>query len=142
MQTSLRHALRSLKRTPVFTGAAMLTLVLGIGSIGAMFSIVYGVLLAPLPYGQPDRLVSVDLRSPELRRIQQPPGVYFTYKRFARSLSDVGFYRTGNANIWTDGDGDAPERVTATWVTASTIRMLQVAPLLGRSFVDGEDRPN
>jgi len=142
MQTSLRHALRSLKRAPVFTGAAILTLGLGIGSIAAMFSIVYGVLLAPLPYGQPDRLVSVDLLTPELRRIQQPPGVYFTYKRLARTLSDVSFYRTGNANIWTDGDGDAPERVTATWVTASAIQLLRVPPLLGRTFTRGEDRPN
>src|SRR5678810_852716 len=142
MPTSLRYALRSLKRTPVFTVAAVLTLVLGIGSVAAMFAIVYGVLLAPLPYGQPDRLVSVSLQSPEPRRIQQPPGIYFTYKRLARSLSDVSFYRTGNANIWTDGDGDAPERVTATWVTASTIGMLQVAPLLGRSFTADEDRPN
>ena len=142
MATSLRYALRSLKRTPMFTGAAILTLALGTGSVAAMFAIVYGVLLAPLPYGQPDRLVSVGLQTPELRRIQQPPGVYFTYKRFARTLSDVSFYRTGNANIWTDGAGDAPERVTATWVTASTIRMLQVPPLLGRSFMDDEDRPN
>src|SRR5262252_3077050 len=139
---SLRHALRSLKRTPVFTGAAILTLVLGLGSIAAMFAIVYGVLLAPLPYGESDRLISVGLQTPELRRIQQPPAVYFIYKRFARRISDIGFYRTGNANIWTDGDGDTPERVTATWVTASTIRMLQVAPLLGRSFTDDEDRPN
>ncbi|HTK53707.1 MAG TPA: ABC transporter permease [Gemmatimonadaceae bacterium] len=142
MATSLRYALRSLKRTPMFTGAAILTLALGTGSVAAMFAIVYGVLLAPLPYGQPDRLVSVGLQTPELRRIQQPPGVYFTYKRFARTLSDVSFYRTGNANIWTDGAGDAPERVTATWVTASTIRMLQVPPLLGRSFTGDEDRPN
>jgi predicted permease len=142
MATSLRYALRSLKRTPVFTVAAILTLVLGIGSVAAMFAVVYGVLLAPLPYGRPERLVSVGLQTPELRRIQQPPGIYFTYKRLARSLSDVSFYRTGNANIWTDGDGDAPERITATWVTASTIRMLLVAPLLGRSFADGEDRPN
>src|SRR5678815_5164976 len=142
MATSLRYALRSLKRTPVCTVAAILTLVLGIGSVAAMFAIVYGILLAPLPYGQPDRLVNVSLQTPELRRIQQPPGVYFTYKRFSRSLSDVGFYRTANANIWTDGDGDAPERVTATWVTASTIGMLQVAPLIGRSFTNDEDRPN
>ncbi len=119
MATSLRYALRSLKRTPVFTVAAILTLVLGIGSVAAMFAIVYGVLLAPLPYGQPDRLVSVSLQTPEPRRIQQPPGIYFTYKRFARSLSDVSFYRTGKANIWTDGNGEAPERVTATRVTAS-----------------------
>ena len=142
MATSLRYALRSLKRTPVFTVAAILTLVLGIGSVAAMFAIVYGVLLAPLPYGRPDRLVSVGLQTPELRHLQQPPGVYFTYKKLARSLSDISFYRTGNANIWTDGDGDAPGWVTATWVTASTIRMLQVAPLLGRSFTDDEDRPN
>src|SRR3954454_2536885 len=141
MATSLRYALRSLKRTPVFTVAATLTLVLGIGAVAAMFAIVYGVLLAPLPYGQADRLVSIDLQTPELRRIQQPPGVYFTYKRFARTLSDVSFYRTGNANIWTDGDGDAPERVTATWVTASTIPLLQVTPLLGRSsFTNEENR--
>jgi predicted permease len=131
-----------LKRTPVFTVAAILTLVLGIGSVAAMFAIVYGVLLAPLPYGHPDRLISVGLQTPELRRIQQPPAVYFTYKRFARRLGDIGFYRTGNANIWTDGDGDAPERVTATWVTASTIQMLEAAPLLGRSFRSDEDRPN
>jgi predicted permease len=142
MLTSLRLALRSLKRTPVFTVATILTLVLGVGSSASMFAIVYGVMLAPLPYGHPDRLVSIGLETPELRHIQQPPAVYFTYKRFARRLEDIGFYRTGNANIWTDGDGDAPERVTATWVTASTIQMLQVPPLLGRSFMTGEDQAN
>ena len=133
MPTSLRHALRSLKRTPAFTAAAILTLVLGIGSVAATFAIVYGVLLEPLPYGHPDRLVSIGLGSPELRRIEQPPAVYFTYKRFARRIDDIGFYRTGNANIWTLDAGDAPERVTATWVTTSTIPLLQVAPILGRS---------
>ena len=142
MPTSLRHALRSLRRTPIFTGAAILTLVLGIGSVAAMFAIVYGVLLAPLPYGHPDQLVSVGLETPEVRRIQQPPAVYFTYKRFAQRIADVGFYRTGNANIWTRDRGDAPERVTATWVTASMMQLLQVTPMLGRPFASDEDRPN
>ncbi|HEY9228790.1 MAG TPA: ABC transporter permease [Gemmatimonadaceae bacterium] len=144
MPMSLRHALRSLKRTPVFTGAAILTLVLGIGSLAATFAIVYGVLLAPLAYGNPDRLISVgpDPQSAGLRRIQQPPAVYFTYKRFARRIAEIGFYRTGSANIWTSDGGNEPERVTATWVTSSTIPLLQVTPTLGRSFRDDEDRPN
>ncbi|MDF2775337.1 MAG: permease, partial [Geminicoccaceae bacterium] len=138
----IRHALRSLKRTPVFTAAVVLTLALGAGSVGAMFTVVYGVLLAPLPYGRPARLVSVALQTPELRRMQQSPAFYYTYTRFARRLADLGFYRTGNANIWTKDDGDAPERVTATWVTASTIRLLEVKPLLGRTFTNEETRVN
>ena len=142
MPTSLRHALRSLKRTPVFTVAVILTLVLGIGSVSSMFAIVYGVLLKPLPYGHPDRLVSVGLQTAEVRRIQQPPAVYFTYQRFAQSLAAIGFYRIGNANIWTGAGGDTPERVTATWVTASTIPLLQVTPMLGRSFTNDEERVN
>ena len=144
MPFSLRHALRSLRRTPVFTVVATLTLVLGLGSIAATFAIVYGVLLAPLAYGNPDRLVSVGLdpRSVELGRMQQPPAVYFTYKRFAQRIADIGFYRTGNANIWTRGGTEAPERVTATWVTASTIPLLQVQPILGRMFTSDEELPN
>src|SRR5918998_2571713 len=137
---SLTHALKSLRRTPVFATAAALTLALGIGSVAAAFAIAYGVLLDPLPFGHPDRLVSISLRSTELRRIQQPPAIYHTYKRFARRIADIGFYRTGNANLAaSDGVAD-PLRVTATWVTASTIPLLQVAPILGRSFTDDEDR--
>ena len=144
MPTSLRHALRSLKRTPVFTVAAILTLALGIGSVAATFAIVYGVLLAPLPYGHPERLISIGLtpRSAELQRIQQPPAVYFTYKQYARRLEDVGFYRTGSGNIWGTDCNNDPERVTATWVTSSTLPLLQVKPILGRWFTNDEDRPN
>ncbi|HUQ80821.1 MAG TPA: ADOP family duplicated permease [Gemmatimonadaceae bacterium] len=142
MPTSLRYALRSLGRTPAFTVAVILTLVLGLGSVASMFAIVDGVLLEPLPYGHPDRLVSVGLQTAEVQRIQQPPAVYFTYKRFARTIVDVGFHRTGNANIWTGDGAVAPERVTATWLTASVIPLLQVKPILGRSFTADEERLN
>lgn len=144
MSTSLRHAVRSLKRTPVFTVAAILTLVLGVGSVAAVFAIVYGVLLAPLPYGHSDRLISVglDSRSGEVRHVQQPPAVLLTYRRFAHRIDDIAFYRTWNANIWTGDGGDTPERVTATWITASMIPMLQVRPILGRSFTNDEERLN
>jgi MacB-like periplasmic core domain len=133
--------MRSLKRAPVFAITAVLTLVLGVASVASMFAIVHGVLLAPLPYGQPERLVSVGLEATAQRRMRQPPAVYFTYQRSARSLEDVAFYRTGNANLWTEGDDDAPERVAATWVTASLIPMLRVAPILGRSFTAEEESP-
>ena len=141
MSATLRHAFRALARTPLFTAAATFTLVLGIGSVAAIFAIVYGILLAPLPFGRPDRLVSVgiDARSPELRHVLQPPGVYFTFKRYARRIDDIAFYRSGNANIWAS-DADQPERVTATWVTASAIPLLQVAPILGRSFSAEDDQ--
>jgi len=132
------HAFRSLQRTPVFTIAVILTLVLGVASVGSMFAIVHGVLLAPLPYGNPDRLVSVGLQSAELRRMSQAPGLYFTYERFARRLEGVGLYRTGSTNIRTSGDG-AAESVIATWVTASMVPLLQVPPLLGRSFNADEE---
>ncbi len=143
---SLTQPLRSLRRTPVFAAAAALTLALGIGSAGAAFAIAYGVLLGPLPYGHPDRLVSVglDLRSADLQRVDQPPAVYLTYKRLAARIADIGFYRTGNANLSADSgageDAADAQRVTATWVTASAIPLLQVKPLLGRSFTDDEDR--
>jgi len=138
MRFSLQ-AFRSLKRTPAFTVAVILTLVLGVSVVASMFAIVYGVLLAPLPYGQPDRLVSVSLKSVELGSIRQPTAVYFTYKQFATSVEDVGFYRTGSSNLWIEGDDAAAESVIATWVTASMMPLLKVPPLLGRSFTSEEE---
>ena len=134
------RALRSLGRTPGFAAAATLTLALGIGAVAVAFAIVHGVLLEPLPYGRPDRLVSVGLRSAELPRMRQPPAVYLTYERFARRIEALGFHRTGNANVVPPGGISDPQRVTAAWVTASTIPLLEVSPLLGRSFTDEEDR--
>ena len=82
---AIRHALRSLKRTPVFTIAVILTLAVGIAAVGSMFAIVYGVLLAPLPYGEPDRLVSVRLHAAESGEIGQPPALQVTYAQGAQT---------------------------------------------------------
>lgn len=140
----LRFALRALRARPLFTAAAAFTLVLGIGAAAAMFAVVYGVLLAPLPYGRPERLVSVGLevRAPEHRRLPHPSGTYQVFRSEAARLDGIGAFRTGNANTWTAGasGAEAPERVAATWVTASTIPLLEVAPLLGRAFTADEDR--
>lgn len=137
----MRSAWRSLRRSPPFAIAAILTLTLGIAALGSMFAVLHGVLLAPLPYGEPDRLVSIGLQTSESGRLQQPPALYFTYRQHATQLAEVGFYRTGNTNIWTEGNDDAPERVTATWLTASMVPLLRVTPMLGRSFTADEERP-
>lgn len=105
-----------------------------------MFTVVYGVLLAPLPYGRPGELVSVGLesRTSGVRVLQNPAAAYFNYKRFAQRVENVGFHRTGNGNIQ-GGSSQETERVTATWITASTIPTLDVTPLIGRSFTEEED---
>jgi predicted permease len=128
----------------VFAVTAIVTLALGIGSVTAMFAIVHGVLLAPLRYGNANELVAVSttVRSPELRRIQQPQGIFFTYKRLAHDLENVGFYRTGSGNISNDDGASEAERVTTTWVSASTIPTLQVPAALGRPFTSEEDSPH
>lgn len=123
----------------MFTLAAILTLAVGVASVGAMFAIAHGVLLAPLPYGEPDRLVSVRLQAADVGDIAQPLALHVTYSGFARSLDGVGFYRTGSSNIWTEGHDDVAESVVATWVTASMVSVLQVPPLLGRSFTAEEE---
>lgn len=137
---TFRLALRSLQRTPIFTITVILSLALGIASAGSMFAIMHGVLLAPLPYGEPDRLVSVGLQTTNQPNIEQPPAIHLLYQQYAKRVDGVGFYRSGNANIWGDGNGETAERVTAGWVTASTIPLLKVSPLLGRSFTADEER--
>ncbi|MGQ0798563.1 MAG: ABC transporter permease [Pseudomarimonas sp.] len=135
----IRHALRSLKRAPIFTIAVILTLAVGVASVASMFAIVYGVLLAPLPYGEPERLLSVRLQDRDAGWIGQPPALYVTYSQHAKTLDGVGFYRTGSSNLWTEGDDDVADSVVATWITASMVPMLQIPPLLGRSFNPHEE---
>lgn len=136
---SYRHALRSLLQTPVFTITVIVSLALGIAAAGSMFAIVHGVLLAPLRYGDPDRLVSVGLQTAEKPRVQQSPAIFLTYRQFAQQLDDIGIYRTGSTNIRSTADDGAADSVIATWVSASMMPLLQIPPLLGRSFTAEEE---
>ena len=134
----MRHALRSLLRAPGYALAVVLTLTLGLAAMGAMFTIVHGVLLAPLPYAQPEQLVSVDLQTPEQSRVSQPLGIQAVFERHARSLQSVALYRSGSSNVRLPDGADA-DSVTATWVTASMLPLLRVTPLLGRGFTPEEE---
>ncbi|HUD40657.1 MAG TPA: ADOP family duplicated permease [Dokdonella sp.] len=136
---ALRYALRSLQRAPAFTLAVVLTLAVGVAAVGSMFAIVYGVLLAPLPYEQPDRLVSLRMQTAESGEMGQPPALQVTYAEHARTLDGVGFYRTGSSNLWIEGSDSGADSVIATWVSASMMPLLGVSPLLGRSFTEEEE---
>jgi len=138
----IRYAFRSLRKAPGFTFVAVLTLGLGIGANTTMFSVVNGVLLKPLPYEQPDRLVNiwVDLGVGNQSLPAVHPGDFRDYQQRTTLFEDFaaasgGTFRTG-AGILT-GDGK-PEQVDVSVVTANFFPLLGVKPALGKYF-DEED---
>lgn len=139
----IRHAARSLRRTPAFTITAILTLVIGIGAVAAIFTVVNGVLLTPLPYGTPDRLVGAwhDLPPLSITKATQTAATYFTYKELSHSIENIGLYQESAANVSEAGGAGEPQRLASSWITASLIPTLQVVPLLGRNFTEAEDLP-
>src|SRR5690348_4736585 len=141
---SVRYAWRSLRRTPVFTAAAVLTLAIGIGAAAAIFAVVDGILLRPLPYGHPEQLVGAwnDLPPLSATHVEQTSATYFTFKRFARSISGIALYQGSAANVADPTSGTEPQRLQAAYITANLIPLLQVPTRLGRSFTDAEDLPN
>jgi putative ABC transport system permease protein len=137
MMADLKYALRTIRRSPGFALAVVLTLALGIGANSAIFSVVHGVLLRPLPYGEPDQLVRIYGRYPE-------------FGRTATSLPDFQDWRAQshvfeqmaaryNAAFVLTGEGE-PERVLADRVTANFLPTLGVRPLLGRGFLPEEEQ--
>src|SRR5689334_13239191 len=143
LSTYARPAWRSLRRSPAFTITASTTLVLGLGAAIAIFALINGVLLRPLPYGSPDRLVGVwnDLPGVSIHKAQQTSATYFTFKKLSRSLQSIGVYQDGSVNVSYPNDGADPQHISAAWLTASVIPVLQVPPLVGRGFSESEDAP-
>ena len=143
LSSVVRPAWRSLRRSPAFTITASLTLVIGIGASVAIFALVNGVLLRPLPYGNPDRLV-VPFHAMQLVGLakgNQTAGTYWTYKRFAKSIEGIGLVQQNAVNVSDARGGSEPQRVTTARVTASLIPLMQVTPLVGRTFTDADDQP-
>ena len=140
----LRYTLRILRKSPGFTTVAVLTLALGIGPTTAMFSVVDVVLLRPLPYSQPDRLVEVGIDLPGINQFNWPlsPRDYFTFREQNRTFQDIGLYYTGFGaalySVNVTGRGQ-PEHIPALGVTDAVLPILGVVPLLGRSFTREDD---
>jgi putative ABC transport system permease protein len=138
--SDLRYAVRGLRRTPVFTAVAVVTLALGIGATSAIFSLVDGILLRPLPFPQPDRLVTVMQTYPAKGLTNWPlsqPNVVMYRDRTPAFASFAAYTRRGI----TYTGGDRPERLNAARVTAPFFTVLGVSPLTGRAFTPAEDAP-
>jgi len=141
LSQDVRYAMRGLRRSPGFTLVAVLTLALGIGANTAIFSVVNGVLLRPLPFRRPEQLVMVTSQFSRSKLDQFPvdAGEFIELRARTRAFQNVGAYTTGAVNVGAD---EAPQRVTSGTVTPSLFATLGVPPLRGHTFTDQEAAPN
>jgi predicted permease len=136
----LNQVLRSLVRMPAFTTVAVLTLAIGIGANAAIFSVIEGVLLKPLPYARPGELVTIDHAAPgvKMEHAGAAPFLYFTYREDGRVFQDVGMWDIGTMSL----TGMAqPEEVPTLFVTDAILPILGTQPMLGRLITKTDDAP-
>lgn len=135
----LRYGLRMLLKNPGFTAVTVLTLALGIGANTAIFSVVNAVLLRPLPYEEPDRLVTLWERSPRrgLERALVSPPNYMEWREQNRVFENMTFFGGGDFNLVT---ADGVEKVKCTYASSSLFPVMRVNPLLGRTLLPEEDQ--
>ncbi|HTS69883.1 MAG TPA: ABC transporter permease, partial [Terriglobia bacterium] len=138
--TQLRQVYRRLRRAPLFTAVSVLTLAVGIGANTAIFSVVEGVLLKPLPYSRPEKLVAVWLTAPGLglKELNLSPSTYFILREQSRTFQDIGVHTGYSLNVTGLGE---PEHVSGLAVTDGLLSVLGVSPLLGRAFTRADDSP-
>jgi putative ABC transport system permease protein len=131
-----RYALRGMAAKPAFTAVVLATLTLGIGANTAMFSVIDGILLRPLPYADPQRLMQLEHGDPYYK-VSEPE--FLDYRR-AHSVERIAAVTMESANV-IDGAGD-PERITGARVSDGFFQILGMMPAFGRTFTAGEDEPN
>ena len=144
MQTLLsdiRYAFRMIAKQPGFAALAILAFALGIGANTAIFSVVNAVILRPLPYPEPARLINIRERTPTF------PGGSVSYPNFLdwrtaqHSFTDISLYRRESYNVSTPKGGIAPERIGGARVMFNFLTILGVPPQLGRDFTEADDVP-
>jgi putative ABC transport system permease protein len=138
----LRYGLRMLRRSPAFTAIAVLSLALGIGANTAVFSVVNAVLLQPLPYADPGRLVVVGITD----AAHEDPGSFSVadlraVEQQARSFSAIGVTALGARGFTLTGFGSSAEQIDGTLITSGLIPALGVPPLMGRASLPAEEKP-
>jgi predicted permease len=138
--SQLKQVFRRLGRAPFFAAVILITVAIGVGANTVIFSVVEGVLLKPLPYQQPDRLIGVWYKAPAINiaKINMAEYLYFTDREQNKTLEDIGLY--GFLSFHITG-GAQPEQVQGLEVTDGTLPILGVRPALGRLFTRQDDSP-
>jgi putative ABC transport system permease protein len=136
----LRYGSRSLRKNPGFTAIAVITLALGIGANTAIFSVVNGVLLRPLPYPEPDRLVMVYGISLQAAQGKTPlcEADFLDWKSQNQVFESLAGFSTNRFNYT---GGETPQQIEGAWVTSDFFSTIGVQPALGRGFLPDEDMP-
>jgi predicted permease len=136
----LKHVLRRLAKSPMFTVMAVVTLAIGVGANTAIFSVLEGVLLKPLPYPHPEALIAVDHTAPgvNLTSAGAAPFLYFTYREEGRTFEDIGMWTADALSVTGLAE---PEQVDGIDVTDGVLPLLGARPLLGRLFLRQDDSP-
>jgi predicted permease len=140
MRLPLNQVFRRLGRAPMFTAVTLITLALGVGANTAIFSVLQGVLLKPLPYPHADELVGVWHVAPgmNIKELSAAPSNYFIYREQNRTFQDIGLYTGDSVNVTGVGE---PEQVRGLLVTHEVLPILGVSPMLGRWFTSKDDSP-
>ena len=135
-----RYGLRQLRRNPAFTALAIIILALGIGATAAIFCVVNGVLLKPLPYPLPDQLVSLSFDAPGIKilDLRMSPSMYFIFRDQSRAFHDTSLYNMDRVTVTGAGE---PEVLDALDATDELLPTLGVHPVLGRAFTLADDQP-
>lgn len=138
----LRYGVRALHKSPAFSMVAVLTLALGIGANTTIFSVLYGILLRPLPYANADRVAAVYMNYAARDNVFGTMCIrdYLMWKENNRAFEEPSLFRTQRMDI--GGKEGVPEQVNGASVTAGFFSTLGVSPLIGRTFAAGDDEPS
>ncbi len=140
MVQDVRFGARLLAKSRVFGITTIVIIALGVGAATAIFSVVYGVMLRPLPYQDPERLVTIWLRSAASARLYPSAADAAELRALRAVFTDIALVRSANANLSLVGDGE-PQRLQSARVSPNLFSVLGASPSHGRTFARDEDQP-
>src|SRR5437868_11240493 len=134
----LRFAFRTLRRQPSVTTTTVITLAFGIGAASSIFSVVNAVLIRPLPYSDPSRLVIIDgnFLKLDMKQLGASPPEFVEYRYQTKSFEEIAAFNNVRLNL---GGSEKPRRVTAAQITGGLFRLLRAEPAFGRLFDRGAE---